>query len=408
MSDSLQDRNLYAWLNGIARDGGSMGSLAEALATIVQRSVVIEDSSLRNLAYVLVEPLDALRKSTVVNSRAAPFVSKRLLNTGIYERMKQELRPVIVEPIPNLGMTLERLVAPIVVSREIFGYIWVITGGLEPELLTPAVEQAALVAAVILFKERIDQEQAMAQRQIFLQQLLKEKEISPDLTEQARRIGIWPNQPYQVLIIHGPPESGGNPRPLLREVQEWLHHQRRRPFVVWHEERVVILHDGDEGDALAQDMAEQLAHPARNILIGVSQESTDLGQLVSAYKQASEAILIAKQMGQINGVALFSKLGLLYWLYQVPSDALTGNPYLAQVKQLSQHDERRRTELVKTLEIFLDHGNNLVETAQVLHIHRNTLVHRLRRIEALCGMDLRNPLERLNLHAAVKQFRLRS
>jgi DNA-binding PucR family transcriptional regulator len=194
----------------------------------------------------------------------------------------------------------------------------------------------------------------------------------------------------------------------LRDIQEWLQQQRRRPFVVWHEERVVLINEGGDGEGLARQMSEQLIHPARNILIGVSQETHDLNALVPAYQQATEAIMIAKRLGQIDGYALFSKLGLLHWLYQVPPEALEGNSYLAQINHLAQHDKRRRTDLVKTLEAYLDHGNNLVETAVTLHIHRNTLVHRLRRIEDLCGMDLRQPLERLNLHAAVKQFRLRA
>jgi DNA-binding PucR family transcriptional regulator len=79
---------------------------------------------------------------------------------------------------------------------------------------------------------------------------------------------------------------------------------------------------------------------------------------------------------------------------------------LKYIHDLAAYDEKRATELVKTLESYLDHGSSLVDTAQALYIHRNTLLHRLERIEQLCPVDLHDPLQRLNLHVAVKGYRL--
>ena len=58
------------------------------------------------------------------------------------------------------------------------------------------------------------------------------------------------------------------------------------------------------------------------------------------------------------------------------------------------------------MEAYLDYGGSLAEAAQALYIHRNTLLHRIDRIEALCEADLRDPLQRLNLHVAIKCYRL--
>ncbi|HID86856.1 MAG TPA: PucR family transcriptional regulator [Anaerolineae bacterium] len=47
-----------------------------------------------------------------------------------------------------------------------------------------------------------------------------------------------------------------------------------------------------------------------------------------------------------------------------------------------------------------------MQAADALVIHRNTLLYRLRKVEGLCEINLSDPLERLNLHLAIKYHRL--
>ena len=48
-------------------------------------------------------------------------------------------------------------------------------------------------------------------------------------------------------------------------------------------------------------------------------------------------------------------------------------------------------ELVKTLKMYLEHGNELVSTAADMYIHRNTLVNRMKKIDALLGVNVNDP-----------------
>ena len=47
-------------------------------------------------------------------------------------------------------------------------------------------------------------------------------------------------------------------------------------------------------------------------------------------------------------------------------------------------------EMIHTIETFFDNSLNLSETARKLYIHRNTLVHRLEKVQRTIGLDLRN------------------
>jgi hypothetical protein len=58
-------------------------------------------------------------------------------------------------------------------------------------------------------------------------------------------------------------------------------------------------------------------------------------------------------------------------------------------------------ELIRTAEVYLDEAGSAQRTAQVLGIHRQTLYHRLERIERLSGLKLDRGRDRLQLHLAL-------
>ena len=55
---------------------------------------------------------------------------------------------------------------------------------------------------------------------------------------------------------------------------------------------------------------------------------------------------------------------------------------------LEREDEEKNTEFYDTLKTYFLCGHNAVETANILHIHRNTLIYRLKKIRELTGMDI--------------------
>jgi PucR family transcriptional regulator, purine catabolism regulatory protein len=74
----------------------------------------------------------------------------------------------------------------------------------------------------------------------------------------------------------------------------------------------------------------------------------------------------------------------------------------ALLQPLEEHDARRRSELVDTLDRFLSSGCRWQETAAALHVHVNTLRHRLRRVEQLTGRDLGSMEDRVDLWIALR------
>ncbi|MGH3087713.1 MAG: PucR family transcriptional regulator [Rubrobacteraceae bacterium] len=69
---------------------------------------------------------------------------------------------------------------------------------------------------------------------------------------------------------------------------------------------------------------------------------------------------------------------------------------------IEDHDSRRGADLLPTLEAFLVSGGKWKETADGLHIHVNTLRHRLARCEELTARNLNSMDDRVDLYIAIR------
>lgn len=72
------------------------------------------------------------------------------------------------------------------------------------------------------------------------------------------------------------------------------------------------------------------------------------------------------------------------------------------IEILSVYDEKHGTEFLPTLYQYVANERNLVATAKVLFIHRNTLVYRIKRIMEIIGSDLESPEERAFIYFSMK------
>ena len=63
---------------------------------------------------------------------------------------------------------------------------------------------------------------------------------------------------------------------------------------------------------------------------------------------------------------------------------------LPELERLREVDSKKGTDYYFTLKTYLVLGNNTNQTAAKLHIHRNTLIYRLTKIEEITGVDINN------------------
>src|SRR4028118_684198 len=73
------------------------------------------------------------------------------------------------------------------------------------------------------------------------------------------------------------------------------------------------------------------------------------------------------------------------------------SPFGEILEPLLMHDQERRSDLVRTLQVYFASGANASEAADRLFLHRNSMLYRLARIEKLTGLNLKDPHARLAL-----------
>jgi DNA-binding PucR family transcriptional regulator len=130
---------------------------------------------------------------------------------------------------------------------------------------------------------------------------------------------------------------------------------------------------------------------------------------VDLYRAGSEARL-AVNVGEAEGHSLlaFEDTGA----YRLLLPAMSEDPgelerfYAETVEPLSSYDEQYETELVATVEAYLDNDGNVAATAKQLFTHRHTVRYRLERVKELCGHDVSATEGREKLGLGLKAMRV--
>ncbi len=112
---------------------------------------------------------------------------------------------------------------------------------------------------------------------------------------------------------------------------------------------------------------------------------------------------------QIIAEDSFNDLGIYRYLYTFACSNKLSDSYLEQIAAIAHYDKaHKRSELLDTLELYLEHGGNIKDSSELLGVHRNTLSQRIERIQSLCTISIERYYNRLPLLAAIKIHRLRA
>jgi len=175
-------------------------------------------------------------------------------------------------------------------------------------------------------------------------------------------------------------------------------------------EVLVLVPGGEEAtaaraaDGILREMEAALA--GYTFALGRSRIAEDPAELPRA---ASEALLAANVAEGAGDVALaFEQTGA----YRLLLSTMSENPaelqrfYAETVEPLVAYDEQYETELVRTLETFLEADGNVAGTAQRLFTHRHTIYYRLERVRELSGLDVSSSDGREKLSLGLKAMRV--
>ncbi|MDE2750150.1 MAG: PucR family transcriptional regulator ligand-binding domain-containing protein [Chloroflexota bacterium] len=397
---SIQQR-----LSRLVLEGGGFPELAEMLADQVGHSISIENDRFEAIANKNIAEVDSARRYTIEHGRTNPLLIEALA-VEYLPKIRASLRPAQLPVMPQLGLEMERLLAPIVVHGDIYGYIWIIA---DVHALSPidmmAIEIGATVAALLmLYQESLQTAEASLKGSLMAQLIEGDGGRQTILSDQSLRYGVDLRLPYRMLLAsirNGQPPQSTRAYRLINQV---LAQNEAQAVAAQFAGQVAILAQADQPvEELARVLLKRLAADAGDVSIGVSSAMTGGDNVGAAHQQCNEALDIAQRLKSAGSVHHFDELGYIHTLFHAGAASLSQNPQVPILRRLLAE---RSAYLFDTLEAYLDAGGNSVQTAVVLHIHRSTLNYRLARIKTICDVDLASASTRLNLQIALKLMRL--
>lgn len=127
--------------------------------------------------------------------------------------------------------------------------------------------------------------------------------------------------------------------------------------------------------------------------VGISPTKEGHLNLRYQYLQAQMAVLTGSQKLPKKQIHLFNDIIFDYILQQLTRALPAPMIIHEKLLHLMDSDKTKKTEYMKTLQMYLDNKCNAVQTANKLFIHRSTLIYRLDQIKEILGSDLSNPDE---------------
>ena len=158
-----------------------------------------------------------------------------------------------------------------------------------------------------------------------------------------------------------------------------------------------------------RDLARQMrSEQTIRLAIGVGNACQSISDYRRGFAEASEALQMGQNLHSDGGVTHFNDLGVYRYLYKIARMDDLRDMYQDQVAHIASYDHRKGTDLLDTLETYLECAGNLTKTSNRLFVHRNTLIQRLDRLQSLCEIDLQERSNWLTLQVAIKVYKLRS
>ncbi|MEB8342355.1 helix-turn-helix domain-containing protein [Streptomyces endophyticus] len=306
-------------------------------------------------------------------------------------------------------------VAAVAAGGELLGAL-VLRGhpGLDP-VDQRTLERAAMVTSLLLLARRSAAEAEQRVRGELLDDLLDGRDRDPRLLrERAERLHADLDATHVVLAARlestGDAEQEAAARRRLWSAANHLAATRHGLAAARDGGTVLLLPaDTTAASELASHVAGRLSEAIHeSVTVGASAPVADLAgwteRVAAAYVEAQrclDALRLLGRSGQGAAAEDFGFLGLLL------ADSRDVAGFVARtIGEVVTYDERRGTDLLRTLDAYFASGMSPARTKDALHVHVNTVAQRLERVGRLLGEDWQTPERALEIQLALRLHRL--
>lgn len=330
------------------------------------------------------------------------------------------------EALRHQGLT--RVVEPILIRHEVVGYLSLIGNENDFDYAERIVLSQAVPILAMEFARQRERSEVESRYQVeaFTDVLQGHYQHADEMLARARLLGYDLSVPQVVVVFESvASDSDYGNEPLLLQ---WGRRVRDELLRVWSTcwllsdaQRVVALlplsvsensaDDGADEQTLLSRLERVYARIQQNrgnmtnlpsYSCGIGRIAAEVRAIPQSFREAQRALEIGRRLFGEGKIHSFAHLGVYRLLFYLDGQSELTNFHHEMLGPLLSSDTHNDGTWIETLEGFFRCNGNLSETARTMHMHRNTLLYRLSRIEEIIGHSLEDPELRLSLQIALK------
>ncbi|MFG3280491.1 PucR family transcriptional regulator [Streptomyces sp. NPDC048111] len=397
---------------------GDLFALANAIATLLDAPVTIEDRRSRILAFSgRQDEADPPRVASIL-ARQVPERYLRIHEEhGVFKELYRSEGPIYIPP-PTLDdeVALPRMAIAVRAGDEILGSVWAaLRKPLTPEREQAFREAAKLVALHMLrFRAGTD-----AEHRLRADLVTTALEGGAGAVDALARLGLV-NEPTLVMALGVEPGPDEDHAHLTAERQRLAGALAVHLTAVQPRSAVALLGDvayalfpaaGDAAHARerALDVAANFLRRTGDragVVVGIGSVAQEPAALVRSRANADRVLRVLFSGGTARRVASIADVYVDALLIELGDLALAHRDELAgPLARLTAYDAKHNAHLVETLRAWLDAFGDVITASASVFVHPNTFRYRIRRVAEVGQLDLQDPSARF---AAMLQLRLMS
>ena len=313
----------------------------------------------------------------------------RLYSDGIMQTVNEKEAPYIVD-WGAATEELPKILGVIKVNHIVEGYV--VMQCKKGEITEERMRAMAVIqeACSLLMKDS-DSESSMelAYQKAFVNELFNNRIHSQKQLELWKRgARFFPEPPYRIITVNTNTSSEKNVLSYISKTfQKHFSHQL---LLIQHNVLYILQYSfiPDRAHSFTKELYHFLAK--FNAYCGISNLFDNLLHITDYQMQATDAMNLGK-VSDSNSRVYFYEDYYLPAILAPRIDQMPKSNYISPViTQIREYDEKHSSDLLGTLKVYIRNLCNTSDSAKELHIHRNSLLYRINKIEELTGSALKD------------------
>jgi DNA-binding PucR family transcriptional regulator len=391
----------------------TLEEFADVVSEVLHCPITIEDANHRLLAYSTHdERTDSARISTIIGRRVPEKVINNLWKEGVIPSLLKSHEPIRVKSMDEIGLG-DRVAVSIWKQEEVLGFIW----ALEVDKSLNEQDLSLLMKAAEAAKNKLLQFQARKNKrterfqEFFWKLLTGHIHSNEEIRDHFHLLQMQPPSLFAVAAFQFPEDVTNEEEKQVSYLLTTNQRLKIMLHTIDHTQLILLISLDHIEHPLAEltQFVEAFVHKmeerfgVKGLIPSFSSVYDDYQKIGQAYHETLTVLSMKKKFpSEVKGIHSYQNLGV-YQFIDVLLEKRTKDGYENHaLARLHKYDEKHNSDLVETLEVFLNKDNNVNEAAKALNVHTNTLNYRLKRISDIGEINLKDPNQKMTLYLDLK------